>query len=156
MLKFIETQLLSDEEKQEILALWNNEYPANLAHNSMEDFEKYLKELVQVNHVLVKDESLHVKGWYVDFIRDKARWFAMILDSSIQGSGIGSKLLNLAKRKNSKLYGWAIDKDDFKKNNGDRYRSPIHFYVKNSFLIDNHTRLDTEKISAVMIKWSEK
>jgi GNAT superfamily N-acetyltransferase len=152
-MKFIKTNILNDTQKTQIIELWNNEYPKKLRHESFESFESYLKNLKEQNHILLIDNENFVKGWYADFIRENEKWFAMILNSELQGKGFGTKLLNEAKRKEKELNGWVIDHNNDIKQNGEFYQSPIKFYEKNEFKIINRIRLELDMISAVKIKW---
>lgn len=102
--------------------------------------------------MLLLDKSI-VKGWYFEFDRDNARWFAMLLDQSIKNKGWGSRMLAKAKSTAKELSGWVIDHDRYHKANGETYKSPLGFYIKNGFKIVNDQRLETHKISAVKIIW---
>ncbi|WP_026837145.1 GNAT family N-acetyltransferase [Gillisia sp. JM1] len=154
-MKFIETKNLSVIEKQAIFKLWNQEYPKSLAYSKMEEFEAYLNKLSESYHVLVKDELDTILGWYSDFKRDNEIWFAMILDDSIQKKGIGTILLNTAKKRNENLNGWVIDHKHNPKTNGSIYKSPLKFYMKNEFQLLPEVRLELPIISAVKIYWSK-
>jgi GNAT superfamily N-acetyltransferase len=144
---------LNRQEKQAILKLWNQEYPKNLKYSKMEDFDSYLLNLENPQHVLVKDDQNKIWGWYVEFKREHEVWFAMILDSSIQGKGVGSQILEKVKNYHTVLNGWVIDQDNCLKNDGAHYRSPLGFYLKNNFKVITETRLELPKISAVKIVW---
>lgn len=145
---------LSKTDKEEILHLWNNEYPEKLNYQSLEEFEKYLGDLTEQSHILIKSENQSIISWYFDFVREKEKWFAIIIDSKYHGKGLGTKLLNLGKEKEWELNGWVIDKQDSKMKNGEMYKSPSSFYLKNGFeKLDD--RLELEKISAVKIKWNK-
>ena len=135
--------------------MWNNEYPEKLNYRNLTDFEDYLKHLTQQSHIIMVDENQNVKGWYFDFIRENEKWFALILDAKLQGKGLGRKMLNLAKEKESELSGWVIDGSNDKKQNGEFYESPLSFYLKNGFELLVKNRLENEKISAVKIKWEK-
>jgi len=147
------TMFLNRQEKQAILKLWNQEYPKNLKYSKMEDFDSYLLNLENPQHVLVKDDQNKIWGWYVEFKREHEVWFAMILDSSIQGKGVGSQILEKVKNYHTVLNGWVIDQDNCLKNDGAPYRSPLGFYLKNNFKVITETRLELPKISAVKIVW---
>ena len=155
-MKFITLTELSETYKKEIFSLWNNEYPKKLNYQTFSDFEGYLKNLDNQSHILTLDENQKVKGWYFDFNRDSIKWFAIILDSRIQGKGVGTKILNLAKEKETELNGWVIDHNNDLKKNGEIYKSPLNFYLKNGFEILKEPRLELEKISALKIKWPKK
>jgi GNAT superfamily N-acetyltransferase len=146
---------LSKSQKQEICDLWNNEYPEKLNYRNLADFENYLKNLSKQSHIIMVDKDQNIKGWYFDFIRENEKWFAIILDSKFQGKGLGKKMLNLVKEKESELNGWVIDHSNDKKQNGEIYESPLSFYLKNGFEILVKNRLEHEKISAVKIKWKK-
>jgi len=135
--------------------MWNNEYPEKLNYRNLTDFEDYLKHLTQQSHIIMVDENQNIKGWYFDFIRENEKWFALILDAKLQGKGLGRKMLNLAKEKESELSGWVIDGSNDKKQNGEFYESPLSFYLKNGFELLVKNRLENEKISAVKIKWEK-
>ena len=152
-MKIIETRSLSAQEKEAVMKLWNQEYPKSLAYSKMEDFDRYLNGLLEVNHVLLKDETGKIQGWYSDFKRDNEIWFAMILDDSIHGKGIGTQLLDNAKKRNINLSGWVIDRPENLKSDGSFYVSPLEFYLKNDFMIEKETRLELPHLSVVKIRW---
>ena len=154
-MQFIKTLKLSKSQKQEICDLWNNEYPEKLNYRNLADFENYLKNLSIQSHIIMVDKDQNIKGWYFDFIRENEKWFAIILDSKFQGKGLGKKMLNLVKEKESELNGWVIDHSNDKKQNGEIYESPLSFYLKNGFEILMKNRLENEKIYAVKIKWKK-
>ena len=154
-MELIRTTELSKVWKAEILELWNKEYPEKLIYKSLLDFENYLEILTNQSHILMIDENQNIKGWYFDFIRDGEKWFAILLDSKIQGQGFGTQLLNLAKEGASELNAWVIDHDNDLKQNGEFYKSPLPFYLKNGFEKLSGIRLELDKLSAVKIRWGE-
>jgi hypothetical protein len=101
------------------------------------------------------DPSKKINGRYFEFKRENEKWFAIILDSSIHGNGLGTKILELAKQNKNELNGWVIDHSNEKKSNGRLYISPLNFYLKNGFKKLSRNRLELEKISAVKIKWEK-
>ena len=152
-MEFISRSSLSESEKLEIFELWNNEYPEKLTYKSKKEFDEYLKNLTEQSHILLFDIDKKIKGWYFDFKRDNEKWFAIILDSKIHRKGFGTKLLELAKQKEFELNGWVIDHDRDRKRNGDFYNSPLKFYLKNGFKKLITDRLESDKISAIKIRW---
>jgi len=124
---FTETKNLNEQEKLEIVELWNSEYPKELSLKNLTAFDQYLETLSDKSHILLLDENGAVKGRLVYFVRDNEQCFAMLVDSSLQGQGFGSKLLSLPKQRNSELNGWVIDNDHETKLNGESYKSPIGF-----------------------------
>lgn len=98
-MEFISLITLSKTDKKEILNLWNSEYPEELNYRTVSEFEKYLENLTEQFHNIIKNENQSIKGWYFDFVRENEKWFVIILDSKFHGKGFGTKLLNLGKRK---------------------------------------------------------
>jgi len=93
-------------------------------------FETYLRNLKGQNHTLLTDDKNDIKGWYFNFIRENEKWFAMILNSELQGKGFGTKLLNEAKRTENELNGWVIDHNNDYKQNGEFYQFRLNFMRK--------------------------
>lgn len=155
-MKFSVQAILSKEDKIQILELWNNEYPENLSFTSIAGFEDYLNTLSKPIHHLIINADNKIKGWSVGFFRDGKKWFAMILDTAIHGQRWGTELLDRMKEGEVELSGWVIDHSTDRKNNGENYKSPLNFYLKNGFEIFAEERLELDKISAVKIKWKKK
>lgn len=153
-MEIIETTDLSADQQKAALLLWNNEYPVKLRYHNMAEFNIYLEGLQQVHHFFLVDSLQNIAGWAFTFTRDSERWFAIILGSSIHQKGYGSMLLNKLKEKEPILNGWVIDHDRDVKWNGEKYVSPLPFYLKNNFVTYPDTRIDAEKLSAVKIKWT--
>lgn len=154
-MEILKTYKLTIQQKQDILRLWNAEYPAHLNYQDVTGLEKYLGTLTNAVHWIISDPSEHIKAWLTTFTRDEARWFAMIVDGSLQGQGIGSRLLDAAKKQEQELNGWATDHDRDKRADGKPYSSPIHFYLKNGFEVLHNTRLEKGALSTVKIRWTK-
>lgn len=152
-MEFVEYSVLPDFIKIEIFNLWNNEYPVKLVHESIEEFDAYFEKLSEKSHIILIDQNRKIRGWYFDFYRENEKWFAIILDSKIHGKGYGTKLLNIVKQKENELNGWVIDHNKDQKRNGEFYNSPLDFYLKNGFERISKDRLESDKISAVKIRW---
>ncbi|GAA3579383.1 GNAT family N-acetyltransferase [Snuella lapsa] len=153
-MEFIKTLKIPKSYKTDIFNLWNQEYPKQLTYNTLKDFDTYLNKLTKASHILIV-ENKKAYGWYVDFNRDSRRWFVILVDSNTQGKGYGSKLLNLAKKKEIELNGWVIDHNNDLKHNGENYLSPLGFYLKNGFELISGDRLEQENISAIRIRWKK-
>lgn len=149
----IDTKSLEEIQKLQLMNLWNNEYPASLAHRTIEDFETYLTTLSYCKHYLLEDNNA-IFAWAFEFDRNEERWFALIIDKRQQGKRIGSQLLKVMKQSNKQLNGWVIDHGNAKMSDGSFYHSPINFYLKNGFQIISYQRIDNEVISAVKIQWN--
>ncbi len=154
-MKIITYTQLNQDQKNSILSLWNNEYPKKLTHQSLESFENYLYNLEEPTHYLLYNEEDKIQAWAVTFVRENDIWFAIIVDEFLHGKGFGTQLLNLLKQNNLVLNGWVIDHNNDIKTNGDFYKSPLEFYMKNDFMIDPETRLELDIISAVKIQWKK-
>jgi alpha-D-ribose 1-methylphosphonate 5-triphosphate synthase subunit PhnI len=151
----IQTNVLDQQVKQQVLDLWNSEYPEKLAHNSLTEFDNYLQNLTNLKHFLLSNDTNFIFGWALTFDRENEKWFAIILSEKIKGKGYGRKMLDKLKQEESILNGWVIDHNNDKKKNGLIYDSPLMFYVKCGFEIQTDIRLELEKISAVKIKWTK-
>ena len=143
---------LNTAQKEDIRRIWNQEYPHQFVHPDLASLEGYLQKLGKPIHFLIT-EADQIQGWLVTFNRDGARWFSIILDSSIQGKGLGSQLLNAAKKEEIELNGWATDHERDVRADGQAYASPIGFYLKNGFEVLKGTRLEQGLNSLVKIQW---
>ncbi|KYG72239.1 acetyltransferase (GNAT) family protein [Roseivirga ehrenbergii] len=152
-MQVIQTQQLSIPQKESIMALWNAEYPASLSYTTIAEFDEFLNKIEQLKHYILCDLYQEIIGWLCVFIRNEETWFSVILDSDFQKQGLGKQLLNLAKHDFKTLNGWVIDNNTSKKLDGSLYPTPLLFYLKNDFNVLSEVRLETEKISAVKIRW---
>ena len=155
IMKLTVTQSLSLKQKWDIVGLWNLEFPKVLYLEGVPEFDRYLDSLSDKNHILLTGADAAVKGWLVYFMRDGEQCFAMLLDASLQGQGWGTRILELAKKRNSELVGWVIDNDNEFKRNGSYYKSPIAFYRKNGFKIQPDIRLEKKNISGIKVIWKK-
>lgn len=152
-MKIIQKEVLSIDEKESLMQLWNTEYPGKLNHETIHDFDLYLNGLTNAKHHLQIDEN-KIKGWAFDFLREDEKWFAIIIDNQIHGTGKGSLLIEELKKNNDILNGWVVDHENDVKQNNEQYKSPLLFYLKNGFTVCEKTRIENEKISAVKINWT--
>lgn len=146
---------LGEEVQQQLLTLWNQEYPINLRYQSLVDFQKYLQNLENVKHILLLDELEQVKAWAFTFDREKERWFAIILSEDVQGLGYGRKMMTFLQASENALNGWVTDHHHYLKMNGKPYLSPIGFYEKCGFSVLKEQRLELPQLSAVKIHWKK-
>ncbi|MCX2679781.1 GNAT family N-acetyltransferase [Galbibacter sp. EGI 63066] len=154
-MNIIQSEHLTEKQKKNIIELWNEEYPEALSLSDVNAFDIYLEGLSDKHHLLVINEKTDVVGWLIDFIRDNERCFAMLLHTSLQGKGYGTKLLNLAKQTNSELNGWVIDNDEQQKQNGQNYKSPTGFYKKNDFEIVPGIQSKKNDINGIKVRWQK-
>lgn len=138
------------------MELWNNEYPVYLNYKSISDFELYLNDINIITHILIDDlDNNQIVGWLFIFERDNENWFGIIIDSKMHNKGLGTKLLNIAKNKSSELNGWVIEHNEDVKSNGEKYKSPVNFYIKNDFEVLPDIRLNLEFFKVVKINWKK-
>lgn len=154
-MNFLQTEQLSNDYKKEIFQIWNKEYPEKLAFQGVENFEEYLSKLENPNHYIIQNSRNKIIGWAVDFNRDNEKWFAIIVDQNEQHKGLGEKLLLELQKHNIELNGWVIDHDKDLKRNGEKYLSPLVFYLNHNFETLPDIRLENEILSAVKIKWKK-
>jgi ribosomal protein S18 acetylase RimI-like enzyme len=152
-LQIYRTVHLDKEARQQLLQLWNAEYPAKLAYNSLLEFDAYLEELSGPTYFLLKNDFGLIHGWGFTFEREDKKWFGVILSGAVQGQGWGRKMLDALKQSEKELNGWVIDHDNERKTNGQSYTSPLKFYEKLGFEVVKEVRLELDKISAVKIRW---
>jgi GNAT superfamily N-acetyltransferase len=153
-MKIITTPALSDHQKQTALKIWNAEYPIRLVMPGMDEFDAFINPLINPKHYLLITENEEIVGWAATFSIETARCFFIMLSGSVHGKGYGTLLLNELKHNEVQLFGRAIDHDTDLKANGTPYPSPINFYRKNGFTINNELRLENEQLSAVNILWN--
>ncbi len=148
-MKINKTKILTDKQKEQINALWNDEYPAKLKDR----FPILLDGADWFNHYIIEDLNNNAIAWAVDFEKEKQVRFSIIVSSIHKGKGLGGMLIEKLKAENQEFCGWVIDHNDDLKLNGEYYRSPMPFYLKHGFEILNDKRIDNEMIRAVLIKW---
>ncbi|HAS43771.1 MAG TPA: N-acetyltransferase [Microscillaceae bacterium] len=154
-MNFLYVTQLNHLQKQAVMQIWNNVYPAQLTHNTLANFEKYLVPLHNDHHILVQNEDQDIVGWLVTFDRQQERWFAMLMADRVKGQGIGSELLRQAKTMNEVLNGWVVDHNHYKRKDGTTYLSPLGFYIKNEFEVLKENRLQDSKLSVVQVRWEQ-
>jgi GNAT superfamily N-acetyltransferase len=153
-LKITKTIDLDEKTKNQLLNLWNTEYPEKLSYKDLAEFDDYLQKLTNLKHLLLTSEENIIYGWAFSFDRENEKWFAIILSEIVQGQGLGREMLNKIKQSEYVLNGWVIDHYNDKKKNGQTYTSPLRFYEKCDFEILKKERLELDNISAVKIKWT--
>ena len=140
---------LNETQFKDINELWNNEYPIKLKDR----FPLLLQDAICKNHYLIEDENKSVIAWAVVFEKDNQIRFSIIVSSKQKGKGLGTDLINLIKTDHPSFYGWVIDHNNDLKLNNEPYLSPLDFYMKQGFQIIPESRIDSEMIKAVLIKW---
>lgn len=154
-MKILQTTVLTLNQKQSLFELWNTEYPEKIGYDELSEFENYLDGLLNKEHYLLVDDQNQIVGWAFTFFREQEDWFGIIINSKMQGKGFGMLLLDELKKNKLILNGWVIDHQNYLKQNKEPYLSPLFFYTKNGFLVENDIRIENEKISAVKIRWEQ-
>jgi [ribosomal protein S5]-alanine N-acetyltransferase len=127
--------------------LWNDEYPIKLKDR----FGILLEGVENYNHYLIEQED-EIIAWAVEFEKEHEKRFSIIVKNEHKGKGYGKLLINRLKIDLGEFYGWVIDHNNDLKQNGEFYKSPIDFYLKNGFEVLREERIDSEIINAVKIK----
>lgn len=151
-MEMINSAILTADQKRQIVNLWNDQYPKALSLEGVKGFDEYLEKLSDKHHLLLLDHG-KVLGWLIYFMRDDERCFAMLLDTHLQGKGMGSALLRKAMELNTQLVGWVIDTNEHLKNDGSVYRSPIEFYKKVGFEIIPDVATVKNGIKGIRVRW---
>ncbi|MNY71559.1 hypothetical protein D3C86_2099260 [compost metagenome] len=89
-------------------------------------------------------------------MREEDNWFGIIIDSKNKGKRFGTFLLNELKLESSVLNGWVVDHQNDVKQNEEIYLSPLGFYTRNGFIVNENMRMENDKISAVKIRWERR
>ena len=115
-MKTIKTPELSTAQKEGVIKIWNSEYPKSVMHQTIASFDDYLSQLKDKTHFLLLNDVDNILGWAVLFERNNGRWFALLIDSLLQGKGYGTELLTKLKKSEQILNGWVVDSNNvFKK-----------------------------------------
>lgn len=153
-MNLVEKVELTEAEKHQVLELWNKEYPASITYKDIPAFDEFLVKMGSPRHkLLIENEVL--AGWIATFDRDGERWFSIIINSQLQGKGIGKRLLEMAKSEEAHLCGWVVDHQDYLKLDGTSYNSPLQFYIKLGFEVISEVRYKGDRLSAVKIYWKK-
>jgi GNAT superfamily N-acetyltransferase len=147
-MKIHRSATLSAKHDAEINALWNTEYPQKLTDR----FALLLVDTTLVIHFYVLNQQDEIIAWSVLFEKDNDLRFSIIVSSNYKQKGLGTALLTEMKKEGRAFSGWVIDHNHDLKANGSNYLSPLSFYVKNGFTIDQSMRLDNEIIKAVLVR----
>jgi GNAT superfamily N-acetyltransferase len=145
---------LTQARKESIFGLWNAEYPHQLCFQALASLDDYLSNLNDQSHYFALDKNNKIQGWAFVFERENEKWFAMIVNRSLQGKGIGTSLLHSLKENEPILNGWVIDNTIYERADGSSYPSPLQFYLENDFTVLPEIRLETPELSAVKITWN--
>jgi GNAT superfamily N-acetyltransferase len=151
-MKIITQTHLTTEQKRIALKIWNSEYPVKLQMRGIDEFDVFLNPLIDTKYYLLIDAD-SIAGWAATFSAGPVRSFFIMLNSAYHGKGYGTILLTELKKEGPQLFAWAIDHNNDVKPDGRPYPSPINFYLKNGFTVNNELRLENEQLSAVNILW---
>jgi len=137
---------LTEDQANEIDELWNEVYPIQLKNR----FGLLLDGIEEYEHHVLFNDSDDLIGWAVAFLRNNEIWFSILIATVNQNRGYGRLLIDSLKQKFNYLCGWVIDHNNYVKQDGSIYHSPLQFYQKNGFMITDE-RIETDILSAVKI-----
>ena len=144
-----QSEFLSAKQFSEINVLWNEEYPLKLKAR----LALLLEDNTKTIHFYILDEFEKVIAWSVLFEKEQDLRFSILVSRKHQKLGLGSVLLTEMKKENLPYSGWVIDHDLDLRSDGSNYMSPLSFYMKNQFTIDESCRLNNEMIKAVLVRY---
>ena len=147
-MKIHRSATLSAKHDAEINALWNTEYPQKLTDR----FALLLVDTKLVIHFYVLNQQDEIIAWSVLFEKENDLRFSIIVSSNYKQKGLGSALLTEMKKEGLAFSGWVIDHNTDLKSDGTCYLSPVNFYLKNGFSLDESCRLNNEMIKAVLVR----
>jgi hypothetical protein len=149
LMEILKTKILSDSQFSQINQLWNDEYPQRLKDR----FGILLADVENFNHYLIEDEKKNIIAWAVDFEKENEIRFSIIVGKDQQKKQLGSKLIKRLKDDLPEFYGWVINHNDDEKLNGEKYLSPMSFYLKHEFEVLEDIQIDNEMLRATKIRW---
>lgn len=144
-----QTGFLSAKQFSEINALWNEEYPLQLKDR----LALLLEDNTKTMHFYLLNEFEQIIAWSVLFEKEQDLRFSILVSRIHQNLGLGSILLSQMKKEDLAFSGWVIDHDLDLLSDGKNYLSPLNFYLKNGFSIDESCRLNNEMIKAVLVRY---
>jgi GNAT superfamily N-acetyltransferase len=151
----IHTQVLNQQQQLELLKCWNDVYPENLKFEDLSKLNSYFEGLQHVEYFLLIDSSIPAAAFSFRFIRDEELWLAMLMPPTMQGKGYGSILLEELTENKDMISAWVVDHERDVKADGSPYVSPLPFYLKNGFEIQEGIRLELDSISAAKLVWKK-
>jgi hypothetical protein len=151
-MKIITTRKPSPDQLEQIRQLWNMEFPVVIGHPHMESFMTYLSKLTDIRYILVTDDDGQVLGWYMDFYRDKERWFVIAIGKAAQGRGFGKNLLKMGLEAHPEINGWVVGSSVYEKADGTLYRSPLPFYIKQGVRVFPDITFEAKGIKSIKVK----
>lgn len=141
---------LTDDDLNQVLELWNKSYPIGICYQDLDELKSFLAPLGQKRHYLIRN-GRYIKAWIVSFDRDRSRWFSIIIDEDFQSKGLGKTLLLHVQNSEPELNGWVVDHNNDLKKDGTPYKSPLRFYLKLGFNVDESQRYEKPGISCVRV-----
>lgn len=151
----IHTQVLNQQQQLELLKCWNEVYPVNLKFDDLGKMKIYFDGLQKLEYFLLIDSSIPAIAFSFRFIRDEEMWLTMLMPTSMQRKGYGSILLEELTENINSISAWVVDHDKDVKADGSPYISPLPFYWKERFEIQESVRLETDTISAAKLVWKK-
>ena len=143
---------VSQFEKRQIFEIWRAEYPKQSVFEIFEAFHKFIEELINPCHFLIKTEQDTIAGWSATIDRDGGRWLILLVHRDFQRMGVGSRLLDAMKKDETALSAWITPHNNYVKIDGAAYITPLPFYLKNDFTVTGET-FEKDDFSGTKIIW---
>ena len=151
----IHTQVLNQQQQFELLKCWNEVYPLKLKFDDLGKMKIYFDGLQKLEYFLLIDSSIPATAFSFRFIRDEELWLAMLMPPAMQGKGYGSILIEELTENINSISAWVVDHERDVKADGSPYISPLLFYLKERFEIQEGVRLENDTISAAKLVWKK-
>lgn len=151
----IHTQVLNQQQQFELLKCWNEVYPLNLKFDDLGKMKIYFDGLQKLEYFLLIDSSIPATAFSFRFIRDEELWLAMLMPPAMQGKGYGSILIEELTENINSISAWVLDHERDVMADGSPYISPLLFYLKERFEIQEGVRLENDTISAAKLVWKK-
>jgi GNAT superfamily N-acetyltransferase len=135
--------------------IWNAEYPGEIRYQNLQEFANYFSALENIQYYIACNEDDIFCGLAFVFIREKERWFAVMIDTNYQNIGIGKQLLLAMQQHEKLLNAWVVFENKYLKQNGKPYLPPIEFYRKYKFIVKKNSTKIIGNLQVVKMVWKE-
>lgn len=145
---------LSPTQKQDLLSMWNSEFPASISFQDETQLEQYLSKLKNKTYYTIDNQG-SMTAWLCTLEREGVPWFIIIVKKNAQGKGHGKCLIERAMQNNNILRGWIVAHNDYHRSDGSSYPTPSQFYTKLGFIIQPEITITKGGITSTRIEWRQ-
>lgn len=157
MLEETIVEQLTEEQKSAVVKLWNHEYPIDFTLDGTTALDASIGHLVGQEHIVLTNSVKELVGWMIIFdftLKEQDnRWFILLVDRCHQRQGLGTQLLNSAKRRNDNLNGWIAFEEGLLRSDNLMYPLPTAFYEKQDFIVHQDVKWEARPFETAMISW---